>query len=180
MCIRDSVRADRDPQVAGEAEFGPRPDEKPPPHEPFVPCDVVASRCRQDEVGMRPPRRDTEVGDSRRETLPRTDDLAATRLDRVGIRKTGPAGGKREAVHVERLVHGVVARKQVWMDDCKAETEPGDPEQLRERAQDHDRASGGDVCHTADKMCIRDSAERGLRMRSAVPGSPSVLLEHVL
>ena len=55
------------------------------------------------------------------------------------------ARGERRAVDVERLLHAVEVPHEVGVGEQVAEPQPGEAEDLRERAQDHDAAAVGDV-----------------------------------
>ena len=74
-----------------------------------------------------------------------------SRLDQVRVPQAGPTRGEGGAVDVERLLDDVEeARRAASLDDRVAEAQAGEPEDLRERAHDDDRAARLDVAHAVE------------------------------
>ena len=77
--------------------------------------------------------------------------------------KAGAARGERGAVDVERLLDDVEeGRRADSLHDGVAERRPGEPEDLRERAQDDDRAARLDVLLASSRSCGIDVLDVGL------------------
>ena len=109
---------------------------------------------------------------------PGAADLLAPGGQQLGAAQAGDPGRQRRAVDVERLLDRVQVRRQRLVDEQVAEPQPGQPEDLGERAQHDHRAPGADVGQPVDALRGVDVVAVGLvgdrqaAVRAARRGTP--------
>ena len=107
---------------------------------------VVDAQLDQHEVGVRRPAGDARRrASSSRSTARASATSARRRSTNPGTATAARPGGQRDAVHVERLLHDVQQVGDARVGDAVAQPQPGQAEDLRERADHDHRPPGADV-----------------------------------